>query len=89
MLISIGFMYCSDVGLILITWPPNLAVKAEYSDSGSEIIMSSSVTRKLFAISLLAENDFPEPGVPRISAFGFLSFFLSTIIMLFERALSP
>ena len=86
---SIGFIYCSDVGLILITWPPNLAVKAEYSDSGSEIIMSSSVTRKLFAISLLAAKDLPEPGVPRIRPLGFLSSFLSAIIRLFDKAFKP
>ena len=37
------------------------------------MIISSVVVRKAFAISLFAENDLPEPGVPRISPFGFLS----------------
>lgn len=38
---------------------------------------------------LVFENDFPEPGVPRISPFGFLSFFLSTMIMLLLSAFNP
>ena len=60
-----------------------------YSASGSQMMMSSSVTRKALVISLLALKDFPEPGVPRISPFGFLSSFLSTMIRLLERAFSP
>lgn len=45
--------------------------------------------KKALVISLLAEKDFPEPGVPRISPLGFFSFFLSTMIMLLERAFKP
>ena len=86
---SIGLMYWSDVGLILTTWPPRYSTIARYSLSGSEMMISSSVTRKEFTISLLAAKDLPAPGVPRIRPFGFLSFFLSTMIRLFERALSP
>ena len=82
-------MNWSDVGLILMTCPPNLATSGEYSDSGSEMMISSSVTKKLFAISLFAENDLPEPGVPRIRAFGFFSFLRSTMIILLESAFRP
>ena len=52
-------------------------------------MISSSVTRNALAISRLAEKDLPEPGVPRIRPLGFLSFFLSTIIRLLDRALRP
>ncbi|EJW94824.1 hypothetical protein EVA_17069 [gut metagenome] len=51
--------------------------------------MSSSVTKNAFVISLFAEKDLPEPGVPRIRPFGFFSFFLSTIIRLLDRAFRP
>ena len=37
----------------------------------------------------LCGKGLPEPGVPRISPLGFLSFFLSTMIRLFDRAFSP
>ena len=48
-------------------------------------MMSSCVAKKALVISLFAENDFPEPGVPKISPLGFFSFFLSTIIILLLR----
>jgi hypothetical protein len=35
--------------------------------------MSSFVKRNTFTISRFAAKDFPEPGVPRNSPFGFLS----------------
>ena len=40
-------------------------------------------------ISRFAAKDFPLPGVPKISPFGFLSCFLSQSIMLLERAFKP
>ena len=66
-------MKCGLVGLIFITCPPKRSTSGLYSDSGSEIIMSSSVTKNAFAISLFAAKDLPDPGVPKISPFGFLS----------------
>lgn len=48
-----------------------------------------SVTRNALVISRFAEKDLSEPGVPRISPLGFLSFFLSTMIRLFDRTFSP
>ena len=51
--------------------------------------MSSRVAKKALVISLFAEKDLPEPGVPRIRPLGFFSFFLSTMIMLLLKAFSP
>ena len=62
---------------------------AEYSASGSQTMISSSVIRKQLVISLFAENDLPEPGVPRISPFGFFKRFRSTMIMLLDNAFNP
>ena len=45
--------------------------------------------RKQFVISLFAEKDLPEPGVPRISPFGFFRRFRSTIIMFLDNAFNP
>ena len=72
-----------------MTCPPSRMTSGEYSLSGSATMISSSVTRNALAISRLAEKDFPEPGVPRIRPLGFLSFFLSTMIRLLDRALRP
>jgi len=68
---------------------PETCTSAEYSASGSQTMISSSVIRKQFVISLFAEKDLPEPGVPRISPFGFFKRFRSTIIMLLDNAFSP
>ena len=85
----VGRLDKDSEGLILMTCPSNFCTSAVYSASGSHTITSSSVTRNALAISLLAEKDLPEPGVPRISPLGFLSFFRSTIIRLLDRAFSP
>ncbi len=45
--------------------------------------------KNTFVISLFAAKDFPDPGVPRISPFGFFDFFLSTMIRLLLVAFSP
>ena len=45
--------------------------------------------KKLLVISLFAAKDLPDPGVPRISPFGFLSFLRSTMIMLLLSAFNP
>lgn len=68
-----GLMWCLEVGEIFITCPPSWETRAAYSASGSQIMMSSFVTRKALVISRLAEKDLPEPGVPRIRPLGFLS----------------
>ena len=86
---SIGLMYWLLVGEILITCPFNRSTSGAYSASGSQMMMSSSVTRKALAISRFALNDLPDPGVPRISPFGFFSIFRSTMIRLLESALRP
>ena len=59
------------------------------SHSGSQMMISSSVTRNALQISRFALNDLPEPGVPRIRPLGFFSFFRSTIIRLLDRAFKP
>ena len=53
------------------------------------MMMSSFVIKNAFVISLFAEKDLPEPGVPRISPLGFFRSFLSHIIMLLESAFNP
>ena len=60
-----------------------------YEEIIKDNIMSSSVMRKAFVISLLAAKLLPLPGVPKISPFGFLSCFLSQSIILLERAFKP
>ena len=55
---------------MFITSPLNSFTSEEYSFSGSQIKISSSLTRIALTISLLAEKDFPDPGVPKISPFG-------------------
>ena len=72
-----------------MTCPSKRWTSAVYSASGSQMMISSSVTRKALAISRLAENDLPEPGVPRISPFGFFKALRSTMIRLLESAFSP
>ena len=84
-----GFIYWVELALIFMTWPLNFCTRGAYSPSGSQTMMSSSVASMTLAISLFAENDFPDPGVPRISPLGFLSFFLSAMIRLLDKALSP
>ena len=51
--------------------------------------LSSVVVKNTFVISRFALNDLPEPGVPRISPFGFLSCLRSAIIMLLDTAFRP
>ena len=51
--------------------------------------MSSLVTKNAFVISLLADIDLPEPGVPKINPFGFFNCFLSAIIILLDVAFIP
>lgn len=58
-----------------MTSPLNCFTRLPYSDSGSQTIISSSVTRIALEISLLALKDFPLPGVPKINPLGFFSFF--------------
>ena len=53
------------------------------------MIMSSVVFRKLSKISLFTLNDLPEPGVPKISPFGFFSLLLFAMIMLPETVFKP
>ena len=72
-----------------MTSPLNCLTRLPYSPSGSQIMTSSSVVRIAFAISRFAENDLPEPGVPKIKPFGFLSIFLSAIIRLWLKAFNP
>ena len=72
-----------------MTWPFSRSTKAPYSDSGSQTMMSSSVTKNTLLISRLAAKDLPLPGVPRIRPLGFFSSFRSTMIRLLERALRP
>ena len=86
---SIGLTYWLLDGLILMICPPNRSTSGAYSASGSQMMTSSSDTRKALAISRLAAKDLPEPGVPRISPLGFLRDFLSTIIKLLLRAFRP
>ena len=66
-----------------------ICTRGKYSASGSQTMMSSSVMRKALVISRFAEKLLPEPGVPRIRPFGFLSCLRSTMIMLLESAFSP
>lgn len=66
---SIGLIYWLDVGESLITWPPSRFTRGKYSDSGSDMMMSSFVKRNTLTISRFAENDLPEPGVPRYRPF--------------------
>ena len=73
----------------LTTCPLSAPTRAKYSPSGSQTITSSPVIRKQDKISLFAEKDFPEPGVPRITPFGVRSFFLSAMIMLLLSAFRP
>ena len=40
-------------------------------------------------LSRFAENDFPDPGVPKMRPLGFLSFFRSAMIMLLDMAFNP
>ena len=53
------------------------------------MIISSWVEKKTLTNSRLAVKDLPEPGVPRIRPFGFLSCFLSATIILLEMAFKP
>ncbi len=86
---SIGLTYWLLDGLILMICPPNRSTSGAYSASGSQMMTSSSDTKKALAISRLAAKDLPEPGVPRINPLGFLRAFLSTIMRLLERAFRP
>ena len=72
-----------------MTCPPRAVTRGAYSASGSIMAISSFVTRNALAISLLAEKDLPEPGVPRIRPLGFFSFLRSHMIRLLERAFTP
>ena len=82
-------MKSSDVGDILMTCPWSRCTSGAYSASGSQMMMSSCVTKKALEISLLAEKLLPLPGVPRIKPLGFFSSFRSTMIRLLLRALMP
>lgn len=88
-LISIGLIYCSELLAIRINCPCRCCTNGKYSPSGSQMIMSSVVFRKLSKISLFTLKDLPEPGVPKISPFGFLSLLLFAIIMLPETVFRP
>ena len=74
---------------MLITWPPKASTNGLYSASGSQIRISSWLLKNVSVISLLALNDFPEPGTPKISPFGFCNAFLLASIILLLMALSP
>ena len=65
------------------------SLKRGYSASGSQMMMSSSVTRNTLAISRFAAKLLPLPGVPRMRPLGFLRRLRSTMMRLFERAFSP
>ena len=84
-----GVLNCVLDGLILLICPLNRWTRGAYSASGSQMMTSSSDTKKALAISRLAAKDLPEPGVPRISPLGFLRDFLSTMIRLLESAFRP
>ena len=86
---SMGFTYWVEAGLMRITWPFSRSTSGVYSASGSQMMTSSSVTRKALAISRFALKDLPAPGVPRIRPFGFFSSFRSTMMRLLERAFRP
>ena len=72
-----------------ITCPCRRSTSGAYSASGSQMMMSSCVTKKALEISRLALKDLPLPGVPRIRPLGFFKSFRSTIIKLLLRALMP
>ena len=77
------------MGEIFTTCPCRCSTSGPYSASGSQMMISSFVTRNTLAISRLAEKDLPLPGVPKISPFGFLSSLRSTMMRLFDSAFSP
>ena len=70
-LMSIGLIKSSLFEEIFTSCPCKCCTKGKYSPSGSQMIMSSVVFKKLSRISRFTENDLPEPGVPRIKPLGF------------------
>ena len=84
-----GFTYWLLVGDILMTWPPRRCTTGKYSASGSQMMISSFVTRNTLRISLFAEKLLPLPGVPRIRPLGVFNCFRSARIMLPDVALRP
>ena len=61
----------------------------EYSFSGSQIKISSSVRMIINSISSFVKNDFPEPGTPNTNALGFCRHSLLQKIGLFVIAFCP
>ena len=53
-----------------MTCPPRRRTRGKYSASGSQMMMSSFVTRNTLRISRFAEKLLPLPGVPRIRPLG-------------------
>ena len=62
--ISIGFIWSLLLADTSITSPPSALTSAEYSPSGSQIIISSSVDKAKNTISSFALKLLPLPGTP-------------------------
>ncbi len=82
-----GVDILSAGGPMWITCPCRRSTSGAYSASGSQMIISSSVTRKALAISRFARN-FCRAGSAQNQPFGFFSFLRSTMIRLLDRAFS-
>jgi len=59
-----------DITDSLMTWPPSLFTSGKYSASGSDMMMSSLVSRDTLTISRFALNGLPKPGVPSKRSLG-------------------